>query len=417
MSGMNRELRRGWPSLAGAMLSAGAGIFIFTTVNSFFIAPLSEAFGWTRGQVSLSSTAVLITGLTMPLVGILVDRYGPQRFILLGSILFALSYAALALMPGPFWVYCAIMLFIGIGAGPATAPLVVTRPLVSAFRASRGLALAIGMSGGMLILAVLIPVLQGTIAEYGWRAGYGLMAPVSLFAGIGSYLLLRAGARRVAIEPVCDGPMSLPLSGYALNEALRDARFWLLGISITCVSMVNGALAAHLQPLLLDLRVAGPDAAMLGSWFAVSVIAGRLGAGVLLDRFWPPMVGAIALCGPVLGLPLFLAPDPSWVALMVATTLVGLSSGAEGDMLAFFTARYFGLRSFGAIFGLLGMLYGLAVAAAGIGAGFSFDVAGTYRPMLVMGTVLAAVSAATMLLAGFIKARYPAQGLVSESAG
>jgi MFS family permease len=169
--------------------------------------------------------------------------------------------------------------------------------------------------------------------------------------------------------------------------------------------MAGGAFSSQFQPLLSDLGVPGPTAALLGAWYAASVILGRLGAGFFLDRLWPPAVGAVALSGPIVGMLLFLGAEPSLVVLAVGATLVGLSTGAEADMLAFFAARYFGLKRFGAIFGVLGLFFGLSVAAGGIAAGFIFDQVGDYNLMLKLGSVLAAASALCLLASGLAKGR------------
>lgn len=401
MAGKLREWRAGWPILLGAMLSMGAGISLFGNVNGFFVKPLAAEFGWSRGQISLASMAVLGTALAMPAVGMMVDRHGPRLFILLGAILFAGAYAALSAMPGEIWAYYAIILFIGLAAGPATAPLVVTRPLVSAFSESRGLALALGMSGAVAVSTVVLPALQFVIAGYGWRTGYAAMAPFTLVLGVTAFFLLRGAspAARAATGPTPEQ------NGHTLREALGDARFWLLSVSMIAISMAGGALSAHFQPLLSDLGVPGQTAALLGAWFAASVIVGRLGAGFLLDRLWAPAVGAVAMSGPILGMPLFLAADTSLAVMVVGAALVGLSTGAEADMLAFFAARYFGLKRFGAIFGVLGLFFGLSVAIGGIGAGFLFDRAGDYRFVLMLGAVLAAISSVSLLASGLVRGR------------
>jgi MFS family permease len=403
LAGKLREWRAGWPILLGAMLSMGTGISLFGNVNGFFVKPLAAEFGWSRGQISLASMAVLGTALAMPAVGMLVDRRGPRLFILLGAILFAGAYAALSAMPGEIWAYYAIVVFIGVAAGPATAPLVVTRPLVSAFSESRGLALALGMSGAVAVSTFVLPVLQYVIAHYGWRAGYAAMAPLTLALGLAAFFLLR-GASPVARAASDPAPEQ---AGHTFREALSDARFWLLAVSMICISMAGGAFSSQFQPLLSDLGVPGSTAALLGAWYAASVIVGRVGAGFLLDRLWPPAVGAVALSGPILGMPLFLAADPSLVTLLAGAALVGLSTGAEADMLAFFAARYFGLKWFGAIFGVLGLFFGLSVAIGGIAAGFAFDRAGDYRLVLILGAVLAAVSAVSLLASGVAKGRRP----------
>jgi hypothetical protein len=167
------------------------------------------------------------------------------------------------------------MAFIGLAAGPATAPLVVTRPLVMAFSASRGLALALGMGGAVAISTVALPSLQDVIAHFGWRAGYPAMAPVTLLFGPAAFFLLQG----TTPTPASDSRGASPdLAGHTLREALGDSRFWLLSVSMICISAASGAVSGQFQPLLSDLGVPGRTAALLGAWFAPSVIVGRLGA-------------------------------------------------------------------------------------------------------------------------------------------
>jgi MFS family permease len=390
------------------MVGMGAGVGTFLTATSYFIKPLHAAFGWSRGEISLASFAILLTSLTMPVVGVLVDRYGPRAFILAGSLMFCAAHIALSMMNGQIWVYFAILLFIGVAAAPATAPLVFTQPLVAAFAKSRGLAIALAYSGGVIVSFVLQPTLQHTIATYGWRAGYQMLAPVALGLGVASFALLGRRSKAQGSEPVVHSLSSQ--EGLSLGGAAREGRFWLLGLSMVCMSLASGAFGSQLQALLSDLGVPGPRAALLGVWYAASVSIGQLVNGSLLDRLWPPGVGFVALSVPVGGLLLFLGGSPPIWLLALALLLVGYAFGAEGGMLAFFTARYFGLKSFGAIFGVLGMALGVSVAIGGASAGFLFDLRHNYHLNLQLGSALAAISATCLLASGLLSSKGAATG-------
>jgi MFS family permease len=74
--------------------------------------------------------------------------------------------------------------------------------------------------------------------------------------------------------------------------------------------------------------------------------------------------------------------------------LIGLAAGAEHDIAAYFAARYFGRRHFGAIYGLLYTLY---TFGAGVGpplAGAVFDGTGICVTALYGGAALFLVAAA-----------------------
>lgn len=403
MDSRRQEWRQGWPTLVGAALGAAAGISLYSNVAGLFIKPLGEAFGWGRGQIALGGVGALIVSLTGPWLGAAVDRYGARPFIFAGGFLFALTYLMLAAMPGPFWIYLAIMVFIGVLAGPATAPLVFMRPLVSAFDHGRGLALAIGISGNAFVAIAVLPLLQHVIAVWGWRAGFAMMAPIALIMGLGSWYFLGREARKP--KPAADAsPAPTDVTtGASFRQALGDGRFWLMAVCMIAVSVAIGAFATQFQPLLSDRGVPGATAALLGSWYVACIVTGRLVCGVLLDRLWAPGVAFFAMALPIAGASVFLFPDVPLSLLVGGATLIGLSQGSDGDVLAFFVARYFGLRSYGTIMGLLGLIAGLSGVAGAVLGGVIFDRNGDYDLMFWIVVGLSGIAATSMLASGLLK--------------
>lgn len=394
------ELRRGWSALFGGVLGMGAGLGMFGQVMGFFVKPLQADFGWGRGLIAMSSGAVMLTSLTMPLVGVLVDRWGPRRFVGLGCLAFAACYATLSIMPGAPWAYLTIMAAIGLLAGPATAPLVFVRPIVEVFYQFRGLALAICMSGAALLSLVVLPLLAQMVSGQGWRAGFGLMALISLGCGFTSYLLLSLNAARRRDAGAVAGEQAAETPGATFSEACADRRFWLIALAMAAANTAGGAFGSQLQPLLSDKGLSLTTAALMGSLYAGMVLVGRVLVGVLLDRFWAPAVAALALSGPMLGLLIFIPEQSDIWPVMLGISLVALAQGAEGDILAFFTAKFWGLKSFGVIFGVLGMVLGVSVAAGGMLAGFAFDLFGDYRAVLLVGSALSVIAAGSILATG-----------------
>ena len=403
MDSRRQEWRQGWPTLVGAALGAAAGISLYSNVAGLFIKPLGEAFGWGRGQIALGGVGALIVSLTGPGRGAAVDRHGARPFIFAGGFLFALTYLMLAAMPGPFWIYLGIMGFIGVLAGPATAPLVFMRPLVSAFDHGRGLALAIGISGNAFVAIAVLPLLQHVIAVWGWRAGFAMMAPIALIMGLSSWYFLGRQAAKVHPSKATGPARVAETTGQSLREALGDARFGLLAVCMFAVSIAIGAFSAQFQPLLSDRGIPGATAALLGSWYVACVVMGRLVCGVLLDRLWSPGVACIAMALPIMGASVFLIQDAPFGLLVAGATLIGVSQGSDGDVLAFFVARYFGLRFYGRIMGLLGLLAGLSGVTGAVLGGAIFDRGGNYDLMIWIVIGLSGVAATCILVSGFLK--------------
>ncbi|MFT3976112.1 MAG: MFS transporter [Sphingomonas bacterium] len=354
--------------------------------------------------MALVAFAPLLTSMMLPLFGILVDRYGVARFIALGTMLFALSYAVLSAMPDALWIYLGLIAFMGLIAGPLSSPLVFTRPLIASFERWRGTAVSIGMSGGYVLSVVVFPILSATIAAWGWRAGFLLLAPLTLVTGGAAAFLLRNDGR-----PATAGTMEAA-EGASLREAVRSRSFWLLLAAIILGTVSAGGIVGHLQPLLSDKGVGAAEVGLYASLFSVSVIGGRLAMGVLLDRLWPPLVGCASLILPVAGLLILAMPASGAPVLIGSMILLGFGQGAEGNLIGYFTARLFGRRAFGVIYGVLGFGYGVAFSIGGVAFGYSFDLTDSYSTALLVSGAMSVAGGFAMLGAGGRDDALPADG-------
>ena len=160
---------------------------------------------------------------------------------------------------------------------------------------------------------------------------------------------------------------------------------------------------SQLQPLLSGKGIAGGTAAVLGSILAVSVLAGTLVTGWLVDRIWAPLIGCIFLCASGVGCLLLLPPTLSLARATCAVALVGITQGAELDLAGYLIARYFGVADYAAIFGLTIFAIGLASACSQMAFAFLFDRTGGYELPLQASVLAFVVASGTFLALG----RYP----------
>ena len=85
---------------------------------------------------------------------------------------------------------------------------------------------------------------------------------------------------------------------------------------------------------------------------------------------------------------------------LLAAIFIGLAGGAEFDLVAYMTSRYFGLRHYGKLYGIL---FSSVIAGAALGPlmfGFGFDMTGSYQAVLLTVTGLFLVGSASQLLLG-----------------
>ena len=163
--------RRTWLLLAGAFVTfaVGAGSMHAYTV---FLVAFIEAFGWTRADVSVAyAVSQLVTGTSSPLVGVLVDRLGPRRLILIGGAVLALGAFATSHATSLWQIDVLYGVVMTLGAN--CLGLVVFVPLLSRhFVRRRGMAVSIVQSANGFARAYSAPVTTLMIDGLGWRGAY-----------------------------------------------------------------------------------------------------------------------------------------------------------------------------------------------------------------------------------------------------
>lgn len=411
---MTNEFRSGGGPLFSAMIGAGCGMtsVVFYT-HGVFAVPIASATGWLRSEVQFAFTLLcLMAVITAPAVGWLIDRFSVRRVALWSVPAFFVGFASLSLTGGTLWGYYAAFLFMSvIGAG--TLPVTWTTVVNQWFHDNRGIALGIALTGTGIAATLAPPYAGWLIAEEGWQSAYFWLAlTVTAIALPIVFFLFRSPVE----EPTSEEHGTTELiaarlnSGSSLSDALRSYRLWVLCFAIFLVSGSVAGLITSFVALLTDLGFSLTEAAGFASIIGFSVIAGRLGAGVLVDLLWAPAVAAVLLaCPAVAAFTLDAVPVTPLLAGLCAV-LIGLGAGAEVDLLAFLTSRYFGLRRYGSIYAVTFVFFSVSAGLAPAAFGLVHDWSDSYSLALRCTTIGCAVGAVAMLTLG----AYPDFGTASE---
>ena len=393
------EWRRFWPlPLAAALGYATCVIHIYGF--GVYIEPIAREFGWSRAQVTagLTLSTILQAFAAVP-IGIAVDRFGPRLLAVFGTALTCAAFANLGAATGDKGNWYLLWIVMSAASLPIQAT-VWTGAVASRFARSRGLALAVTLCGASVALA-LFPWLGATlIRAYGWRQAMRIEALVWLAIAWPTVFLLFRGATdrgRDGVKAARVAKASSP--GVSLREGFTSTVYLRLLLAALLFTFTMIGLNVHF-PLVLKARgFETVGAAAISSVIGFASIPGRIGTGLLLDRYRASLVGAIAFALPTLACAVLLFGDGSAGAAMLAAALVGLTLGAEIDVIVFLTTAYFGLRHFGVLYG--GILAALSVGTAfgPLAAAWVYDRYGTYDPFLWMtaGVMLASCFALASL--------------------
>jgi len=392
-----------------SMLVAQGPVIVFTL--GLFMGPISDEFGWDRANISLAGAAAgLCSALTVPLVGVLMDRWGVRRVLIPVIVTFGASVALIATSPNSLLIFLASYAIAGI-AGSGQGPLGYAKIIASWFDEKRGLALGITMAGIGLGAALIPQYAQFLIGTFGWRPAYlGLGALIVAVALPSVLFFIRDPQPAPASFESADRLSFQSMPGQEVSEALKDFRFWLLATVLLIVSIVTNGVVVHTVPILTDHGYAPNQAAALMIAVGLSTMAGRLLSGYLVDKIFAPYVAAFFFLVPSLGL--YFLGSANYPILGIVS--IGLASGTEVDMIAFLTSRYFGLRRFGQLYGLLFAIFTAGPAIGPYIMGLSFVRLHSYAPALILFSLALGVASILVLCLGPYK--YPAKSLIVTQA-
>jgi predicted MFS family arabinose efflux permease len=394
------EWRSGWRVVvSGIAGTTMANLYVGTL--GVLMPSLALRFGWSRAQLS-ASVLIVCAGLLLfgPAVAPLIARVGLRAVALRGAALYCIGLFTVGLTGPKVWTWYAAWTMVAL-ANPAVNNTVWTTAVTRLYRHNRGLALSTALSGVGLASFIAPPLALWIADSFGWRAAYFSMAIGSLFLIVPSlWALFRPpdepaessnGARRVAPSP---------FDHRSLWAILDSSQFWRLAAGVVIVSAGIGTLLVHFQPIMRDAGVSGRTAAAFASILGPTSVVGRLIGGYILDRLPPRFVASGAFALPAFAAALLLHYDGSTASSVIAATAIGFSLGLEGDVVAYLTAAYFGVRNYSSSYALLFGLFAIGAGAAPVVAGAIFDWTGSYAVMLKLLITALGIASVMMVSLG-----------------
>jgi sugar phosphate permease len=368
-----------------SLLIGGIVVFGFTA----FFEPIANEFHWSYAQISLaSSLRGAEVGLLAPLIGLIVDRWGPRKLMFGGTILIGLGLILLTYTTTLGMFYVAFGL-VAVGTS-GSSPTVVMTAVAHWFRRKVGIATGI-MVSGFALGALLVPVIVSLIDVFDWRTTFFILAICIWVIGLPLSLLVRHKPEQYGYLP--DGEQNNAVIAHVkpattqtddvnigAKQALKSRSFWHIGLPLTFQFLVVSTVIVHVMPYLSSVGIARSTSGMVAMVIPLTSIVGRLGSGWLGDRFSKIRLSSgflIILCGGLLFLS-YVTDEAKWL-LVPFILLFGIGWGGNITMRAALLREYYGRSRFGTI---LGFLMGMTAVGAIVGplfAGLAYDNWGSYQ--------------------------------------
>lgn len=384
------ELRSGWRPLAAAVIGLSGGMVIIAYVFGIFAPYLIAEFGWSKSQFALVGLLASSAIFLLPLVGRLTDMIGVRKSASIGVLAcpaIFLGFATIDSLLGYAVIYALQASVLVTTTNPVYCRLVVQH-----FERARGLALGITAAGPAVTIAVGGPLLNNLVADHGWRSGCDAMAIFTGLMGCAALLLM---------PPRKDEAATLRPKMHARQDygwIFRRPAFWIIIAAILLCNLPQPVMMTQLTLVLSENGVSGKDASVMISAYAGGMLIGRLLSGVALDRFPAPLVATASMILSGIGLLALASGYDAPAAILVAVLLFGLSTGAEGDVIAYLVVQNFGVRIYSSVYGMIASVVAITAVIGTLFLSVMLKLYELYQPFLLLTGILILVGSVFFLL-------------------
>jgi len=408
----SRALQRYYPWVVIAIAFFTVAV-AFGTRNAFsvFLIAVIQEFHWSRGLASgaLMLGSVMWT-LSAPVIGMLLDRFGPRTVLPLGALIMAAGFVISGFAHSIVEFYIGMGVFMGIGF--AALPMTAHATFLSNwFIRKRGMAIGAVASGIGLGILLVVPSTQWLIAAYGWRMAFFVLAGLlALVVAPLNFFFQRQRPGEMNLKPDFGAPAAqgsaarakaAGVGGPSLKEALRTWRFWAFAVGVLAGAIPLHMVLIHQVAAVSDAGFAKEQAALALGLIGLFTAPAMIAMGLLADRIGRQRAYALGSASLMAGIfLLMMITDVSRGWLFYAfPPFVAVGFSSRQSLYPTIAADLFHGKSFGAIIGAISLFIG---AGAGIGpwlGGAIHDWTGSYREAFWIALALTFASVVFIWLA------------------
>lgn len=315
----------------------------------FFQLPIISDKGWDRSTFGLAMALQnLFWGLGQPFFGMIADKYGTWRVLLMSGLLYAGGLILMAKADAPIALHIGGGVLIGLGIAAGSYGIILSAFARNVSPQQRSLVFGLGTAAGSAGMFAFAPISLGLIERFGWSdaliwLGFSmLLVPVLAIA-------LRGNAANARMAETSAQQTVLA----ALKEALSHKSYLFLTSGFfVCgfqVAFITTHFPAYISDIGIDKHYAVWGLALIGFFN----IIGSLGAGILGQNYSKPkMLALIYLMRSVLVACFILLPQ-SGTSVLLFSGVMGLLWLSTVPPTNSLVATMFGTRHLGLLGGLV----------------------------------------------------------------
>ena len=425
----------GWIVVAVAFISMAIGVNARTSFSLLF-PPILDEFGWDRATIAATFSIGFVTSTILsPLVGALMDKYGPRLVLPLGATLTALGFYTATFSTEPWHFYLTLGVLV-VGGSLFTSYIGHTAFLPNWFNRHRGLAIGLAFSGVGVGSITLFPWMQDSILTDGWRETSISVAILLIVVLVPLNAMFQRrkphdlgllpdgddtpdtdrGAVQKKFENARIVDAAWVSTSWTLSNAIKTSRFWWVTLAFSSGLYAWYAVQVHQTKFLIDVGISPSFAAVALGLVGLTGIGGQICVGHLSDKIGREWGWTVSLLGFFLTYFLLqiISEVPSEIIVYLMVGAQGFMGYGLASVFGTVPAELFGGKRYGVIFGTLGAFAGMGAALGPWATGWLFDLRGNYYMAFNVAMGMCLISIAAMWLASPRKVRLVA-GRVPEN--
>jgi MFS family permease len=352
------------------------------SIMGLFLAPMTEARGWSREVFALSiAIQNIMWGLGQPFAGAIADRYGSGRVLAGGGLIYAAGLVLMAWAPNPLWLNVSAGLMIGLGMSAASFSIVLAAFGRRVPPEKRSFVFGLGTAAGSMGQFIFAPFGQALIQGFGWAEALVILGMVMLAIPLLSIALAgRPGAEGQAIREQS--------FRQALSEAFSHRSYLLLTAGFFVCGFHIAFVATHLPTYIVDQ---GLDP-RIGAWALALVglfnIIGSFASGWIGQNYSKPIFLALIYLARAVAIALFVLLPTTPASVLVFASVLGLLWLSTVPPTSGLVAIMFGPKYMGTLMGIVFLSHQIGAFLGVWLGGRLYDQTGSYDLVWWLGVAL-----------------------------
>jgi MFS family permease len=339
-----------WRLPIGVIVLCGCliGIVSFGARAGFglFLTPISTEFQWGREVFALSiAIQNLVWGAAQPFAGMLADKYGSGRVLVVGAFIYAGGVALMAYSSDPWQMHMTAGVLVGLGTAFASFMIVMATMARKVTPKWRTLVMGIATASGSIGQFTMVPLGQAFLKAYGWQTALLLLAAI--------LLLIIPLASTVTGKGAATPGMRDQSVREAFGEAFGHKSYNLLVAGFFVCGFHVAFILVHMPAYIVDKGLPPETGATALAFVGLFNIVGSLGAGYLGGKFSKKYWLAAIYLARSAAITLFVLLPTTVLTVHMFAAAMGLLWLSTVPLTSGLVAQFFGLRYMAMLFGFV----------------------------------------------------------------